>query len=432
MDFPFISFIIGIPIIGILLIMLSDRHQEDRIKTIAGITSFITMLLCIALFSSYDYTRGGYQMIEWIDWFPALGVEYYVGVDGFNAPLLLLSGILCFTCVMVSFNIKTRIREYFALTLASLVGVFGVFASLNLFFFILFFELASIPMYFLIGIWGSDKMGAGKQVKKRYSATKLILYLQLGGGLILLGALGLYFLSGVKTFDIEILQKTALVAKWQMIIFPIMFIGFAIEAGMVPFHTWLPDGHSAAPTALSMILAGVLLKMGGYGMIRVCVSIMPEGAAFWLKIFAVIAIINILYGALCAMVQTDVKYIIAYSSVSHMGIVILGIAALTPMALQGASFQMFSHGVITALLFALAGYLYEKTHTRDITAHGGLGIKIPMLAALFVFAGLATLGLPGLSGFVAELMVFLGSFKIYPVLTILAIFGLVLTAIYIL
>ncbi|MCL5036307.1 MAG: NADH-quinone oxidoreductase subunit M [Chloroflexi bacterium] len=432
MDFPFLTFIIGIPLLGLILIILSEDDQKDRIRTIAGITSFITMLFCIFMFCLYNYDQGGYQFVEWISWFPAIGVEYHLGVDGFNAPLVLLTGILGFACTMVSFNIKERVREYFALTFAVLAGVFGVFASMNLFFFIVFYELSSIPMYFLIGIWGSDKMGEGKEVNKKYAATKLILYLQLGGGLILLGALGLYFLSGANTFNMWILQKFPIAAKWQMIVFPIIFIGFAIEAGMVPFHTWLPDGHSAAPTALSMILAGVLLKMGGYGIIRVAVGLMPDGADFWLKIFAVFAIINILYGALCAMMQTDIKYIIAYSSVSHMGLVILGIAAMTPLALQGASFQMFSHGIITALLFALAGYLYEKTHTRALKDYGGLGVKIPMLAAIFVFAGLASLGLPGLSGFVAELMVFLGAYKIFPVIVILGIFGILLTAIYIL
>lgn len=427
-----LSLLVGIPLAGILIIMLTSEEKVQRIRWIATIVGFLNFLISLYVFIDYSRAASGFKFVEDISWVPQFGISYKLGIDGISAPMVLLSGILMLTCVLVSWNIKERVREYFALTLATLTGVYGIFVSLDLFFFILFYELASIPMYFLIGVWGSDKKGNGKVVNRQYAAVKLILYLQLGGGLILLGILGIFFKSGVHTFDFTQLLVNPVARNIQMILFPVLFIGLGIEAGLWPLHTWLPDGHSAAPTALSMILAGVLLKMGGYGIIRLAVQLMPDGAQAWLPFFSIIAVINILYGALCALKQTDLKYMIAYSSVSHMGIVFLGIGAMNVIGLNGAVFQMLSHGIITALLFAMAGYIYEKTHTRIMTEHGGLGIKMPYLAVIFALGGLGTLGLPAMSGFIAEVLVLIGAFRTYPVLSILAILGLVITATYVL
>jgi NADH-quinone oxidoreductase subunit M len=436
-----LSIITFSPLLGAFLLLFIPREDEWNIKLLATFSTFCSFILSLYLLVSFDRSFGGgsLQFVEKVPWLPSMGITYFMGVDGINLPMIFLTGILSFACILVSFSIKKRHKEYFILTLICLSGVFGVFCTQDLFFFVLFYEMASIPMYFLICIWGSDKSGNGKTVTRRYSAMKLIIYLQLGGGLILLGILGLYFLIALpegmaRTFSMQdLLVYGSLAKNLQMILFPILFIGFAIEAGFWPLHTWLPDGHSAAPTALSMILAGVLLKMGGYGMIKVAVTLAPAGAQWWMDIFIVFGIINLLYGAFCALNQTDLKYMIAYSSVSHMGIVTLGIGARNSIGFNGAIFQMFSHGVITALLFALAGSLYEKTHTRIMTRLGGLAAKMPFLATIFVLAALASLGLPGMSGFVAELLVFISLFTSnYMILGVLAVSGLVVTALYLL
>lgn len=429
---PLLSLLIILPLAGAILVMLCPK---DSVKLIKGVSVGVATAMSALSFYAwglFDRSRTGFQMEENLPWLKEFGIQYHLGVDGINMPMVLLTGILTITSILVSLNIKHRHREYFALAFACIAGVYGIFVSLDLFFFVLFYELASIPMYFLIGIWGSDKKSDGKFMRKQSAAIKLILYLQLGGGLVLLGVLALYFLSPQHTFDFVQLTRTPLPHDMQVLLFPLLFIGFGIELGLVPFHTWLPDGHSAAPTALSMLLAGVLLKMGGYGIIRLAFTLLPDGAQYWMKYFVVLGVINILYGALCAMRQTDIKYLIAYSSVSHMGIVVLGLGTLNATGFTGAVYQLFSHGIITAMLFALAGYIYEKTHTRLITEHGGLAPKMPFLTAAFGLAAMATVGVPGMSGFVAEFLVFLGLYKVYSIATIFAIFGLVLTAIYVL
>ena len=432
MELPLLSILWLAPLAGMLLLMMTREKDTGLIRTISAAIGLFILGLSLIIYWQYKPEISGYQLTEQLAFWPGLGISYHLGVDGINVLMVVLSGILAFTAIMVSFSIKERIKEYFILMMVALSGVLGLFVSLDLFFFILFYELASIPMYFLIGIWGSDKMGEGREVKRKDAALKLIIYLQLGGGLILLGFLGLYFFSGLNTFDLVALSQAHIPLNFQLFLFPLLFIAFGIEAGLFPFHTWLPDGHSAAPTALSMLLAGVLLKMGGYGIVRVVIGTMPEAAMVWMKFFCVIAVINVLYGAYCAIKQTDIKYLIAYSSISHMGIVFLGFGVFNDLGMQGAIYQMFSHGIITALLFAMAGYIYEKTHTKVITQMGGLAVKAPFLAVLFGIGGFATLGLPGFSGFIAELMVFLGAVKVYPWLAITAILGLVITATYIL
>ncbi|MBI2265704.1 MAG: NADH-quinone oxidoreductase subunit M [Armatimonadetes bacterium] len=452
--FPILSVIVLAPLAGAAAILLLSglhiigKENQAAPRAIALASTVISFLGSIwVAWEFYQYGGGGIlfeEPLSWAgrggQWLAGLGASYHLGVNGISASMVLLSGILGFVAVIASWNIKERMREYFTLVLVALCGVFGVFATLDLFFFFLFYEMASIPMYFLVGMWGSSRKDEQRTVTREYAAMKLLLYLQLGGAMILVGALGMYFGSSARSFDMTLLARENFPVELQRWLFPLLFLGFGIEAGFWPFHTWLPDGHSAAPTALSMLLAGVLLKMGGYGMVRVAMDLLPDGAAWWLggggtilsKVFIFCALINILYGALCAMHQKDIKYIIAYSSISHMGIVTLGFASRGVTGINGAVFQMFSHGVITALLFALAGLIYEKSHTRDITQHGGLAARMPILAVFFYLGGLATLGLPGMSGFVAEFLVFLGAFPMYKYVTLAAITGLVLTATYIL
>lgn len=441
MDVAPLTILLVVPLAAVLFIMMLPKEKINGIRSVAFLAGLLMLVVSITVYLGYDPHGARWQFQVLQDWIPSLRIAYHLGVDGISLPMVLLSGILNFAAIVASFGIKERAKEYFVLLLLVETGVVGTFVTLDLFFFILFYELASIPIYFLVGMWGSDGQQASRTwvTKREFSALKLILYLQLGGALILFSFFAFYFFApkaglAFSTFDfIELSQANfGQIALFPKIIFPLLFIAFGIEAGLFPFHTWLPDGHSAAPTAVSMILAGVLLKMGAYGMIRFAAGLMPDGAKLWLPFFSIIAVVNILYGAWCALRQTDLKYIIAYSSVSHMGIVFLGIASLTLAGWSGAVFQMFSHGIITALLFALAGLIYDKTHTRDVTQHGGLSSKMPFGAAAFVVAGLASLGLPSMSGFVAEFLTFVGSYGPYRLLMVLAAFSLVLTALYIL
>ncbi len=426
---------------ALLILLFCPKGNPVFARTAALLSGIFGFVLSIYIFTHYDPGGSQFQFQANANWLPALGIGYHIGIDGISAVMVLLTGILNLAAILTSFAIKDRVKEYFIFLLLVEAGVAGCFVTLDLFFFIVFYELASIPMYFLIGMWGSDGQQASRKwvTKKEFSALKLILYLQLGGAFILVSFFVLYFFSvkaGLphRTFDfVELLHAHfSRIPELPKILFPVLFIAFGIEAGLVPFHTWLPDGHSAAPTAVSMLLAGVLLKMGAYGIIRFACELLPSGAKLWLPLFAVIAVINILYGAYCALKQYDIKYIIAYSSVSHMGIVFLGLATQNIMGWTGALFQMFSHGIITALLFMIAGTIYEKTHTRNILKLGGLAAKMPFLAVTFVLGGLASLGLPGMSGFVAEFLTFMGTFGFERILMILGLLGLILTALYIL
>lgn len=430
--------LILMPILGAIAIICSSKNEFITPRVIALIVTLFGFILSLAVYfgNAFNPLAAGFQFVDHIKWLHSLGISYYLGVDGMNLPMVLLTGILGITAVLASWKIDKRPKEFFALSLLVIAGVYGVFVSLDLFFLLLFYELTSIPIYFLIAIWGSDGTNPWRATKKEYAALKLILYLQFGGAILFISFLLLAINAPQLTFSIPELLKVQYSQTFQHWLFPLLVIGFGIEAGLWPFHTWLPDGHSAAPTAMSMILAGVLLKMGGYGLMRLPFTMFPQGVHDWVLVFAVIGIINIVYGAFCALKQKDIKYIVAYSSISHMGIVFLGLATLNIIGFNGALFQMFSHGVVTALLFALAGLIYEKTDTRLVTEHGGLAQKMPFLASTFVIGALASLGLPTLSGFVAEFLVFLGVWSVpdrfYHILAMLGIGALVVTATYLL
>lgn len=436
-DFPILLTIVLAPVIGALVILFIPEKDERVIKITAAVATFVSLVLSIYAYVMYDKTAGGFQFIQDFVWVERFGINLSLGVDGMSLPLVLLTAIVIFTGVFASWDMHERVKEFFIFLLVLVAGVFGVFVSRDLFWFYLFFEVAVLPMYILIGVWGSTR--------KEYAAMKLTLYLLVGSAFALIGIIALYIYAkgylGYGTFDIMTLSTVEFDVAFQKFAFFLMMIGFGFLVPMWPLHTWSPDGHVAAPTAVSMLHAGVLMKLGGYGMIRAGVFLFPVGAKFWAPLIAVLCIVNVVYGAMVAMVQKDLKFVIGYSSVSHMGYVLLGIASLNYMSLDGAVAQMFAHGIMTALFFALVGNVYHKAHTREIAAFGGLAHQMPRVAAGFLIGGLASLGLPGLNNFVAEALIFLGSWEVeqvlfgwlhFRVLSILAIFGVVITAIYVL
>ena len=401
MAFPLLSAITFTPVtVGMLLLLFpADRHTEIRITALAGAT--LTLFLSIWAYFSYDISLAGYQFVERLNWVPALGISYYVGVDGLSLPMVLLTGIVIFTGVLISWKIDDRPREFFAFLFLLATGVFGVFVALDLFHLFFFYEIAVFPMYLLIAIWGW-------KVTREYAAMKLTLYLFIGSVLAVVGALAMYFAAGMNTFDMLALQNANFPADFQRFWFPFIFFGFAVLAGIFPFHNWSPDGHVAAPTAVSMFHAGVLMKLGAFAALRVGVMLLPAGAYYWMPWIVFLALINVVYGSFVAMMQRDLKYVIGFSSVSHMGLVTMGVASLTPIGITGAGLQMFSHGAMTALFFACVGMMYDQAHTRDIPSLGGFGAKMPMVAVAFIIGGLVSMGMPGFSGFIAEQPIFMG------------------------
>ena len=404
----------------ILLFLREDRH----VRWAALAATIAVLVLGLIVWAGIDLDAGEPQWVQQHSWLSALKVQYFVGVDGLSAPLLALTGLLGVGAVLISWGVKVRVKEFFFWLLLLETGILGVFVSLDLLLFFLFWEVELIPMYMLISIWGSGR--------KEYSAMKFLLYTAGSSALMLAGFLVIFFSTG--TFDMMELRDTpfttALITAEG--VFFLLLAAFAVKLPVWPFHTWLPDAHTDAPTAASVMLAGVMLKMGGYAILRLNVSLFPEVTANWAWLLATLAVVNVLYGAVMVFRQRDIKRLIAYSSISHMGFVLLGVASLHQIGLTGAAMQMFTHGTITGLLFMLAGYVYEKAHTRHIPDLGGLAGRMPVLAVAFVVAGFAAIGLPSMSGFVAEVLVFIGSFEAYREATILAIVGVFLSAGYIL
>jgi len=392
----------------------------------------------------YDMEAGGIQFREHIALLPDLGIAWKLGVDGWGVALLLLTAIIIVAGVFATWTLENRPKEYYAFLLLLVAGVFGVFVSLDLFIFFLFYEIAVLPMYLLIGIWGTSKeVPAGgffafvwKRLKvggKEYAAMKLTIMLLLGSALILAAFLAMVGETPGNSWDLEAMEKVNFSPEMQAWAFPALWIGFGSLAGLFPFHTWSPDGHASAPTSVSMLHAGVLMKLGAFGLMRVGMVCLPVATADWAFIVGTVAVINIVWGAMSAMGQTDLKYIIAYSSVSHMGIVMLGAATLTTAGWNGAIYQMVAHGVMTGLFFALVGLVYERAHNREIFQMGGFAAKMPALAVAFTLAGLSSLGLPGTAGFTAELQVFIGAWQsAHSWWAIPAILGALFTAIYVL
>lgn len=417
---------IWLPFVAAIAIVLLPVAQERNARRVALGASGIVLLLAALLALSFSRlpAAGAPQFATNLPWIPQLRVAYFVGLDGLSLPMFLLNAFLVFLAILVSWNTTLRPREYFALLMVLETAVSGVFASLDFFLFFLFWELELAPMFLLIGIWGS--------ARREYAAMKFILYTVAGSAFMLVGILVLYFAAPVNSFDMVYLAAQQYSPAVQSAVWLLLFIGFAVKIPIFPFHTWLPDAHTEAPTAISVLLAGVLLKMGAYGLLRANVGMLPEATRQFAMALAVLAVINVLYGALVAMMQSDLKRVIANSSISHMGYVVLGASALTPMALEGAVFQMFAHGTITGLLFIMVGLVYDRTHTREISDLGGLAGRMPFIAVTFVVAALASLGLPGLSGFVAEFLVFVGSFPVWRWATVLAVFTIVVTAGYML
>ncbi len=439
-----LNLVIWLPLLGaILLLLFSDEQGSNGARVWAAVVGAIVLVLAIWLYFRFDMAAPGYQFVSEVNWLRSAGFDfgssYIIGVDGVSLPLELLNALLGFLAVLISWHsIQHRTRLFYALLLILQTAVAGVFASLDFFLFFLFWELELAPMFLLIGIWGG--------ARREYAAFKFILYTLFGSAFMLMGILALYFNAGQHTFNMLALasQSRGFALGLQTLIFVLLFIGFAVKLPVFPFHTWLPDAHTEAPTAGSVILAGVLLKMGGYGLVRLTVSFLPQAAAYFAFAIGVLAVINVLYGAYLAMNQVvptsrqqDVKKLIASSSISHMGYVLLGLAALNQIGLQGAVIQMFTHGVITGLLFMVFGLVYDRTHTREVVRMSGLAQRIPFISTVFIIAGLASLGLPLLAGFIGEITVFFGAYSststpAMPVLTILSAFGVVLTAGYIL
>ena len=424
MDFPILSVIVFTPILTGLLILLFPAERRDEIRVTALAAAFLAMALSLWVYFSYDKVAGGYQFIEKADWMPVFGISYHLGVDGMSAPLVLLTGVVMFTGVLISWGIDDRPREFFAFLFILATGVFGVFVSLDLFQLFFFYEIAVFPMFLLIAIWGW-------KVTREYAAMKLTLYLFIGSVISLVGGLAMFFASGLGTFDMLALEKAAFTPEFQKLWFPFVFMGFAVLGGIFPFHNWSPDGHVAAPTAVSMFHAGVLMKLGAFAALRVGVMLLPEGAKFWMPYVIILTLVNVVYGAFIASVQTDFKYVIGFSSVSHMGLVIMGFATLNQAGLLGAGVQMFSHGIMTALFFAVVGMVYDRAHTREIPKLGGFVRVMPWVAVAFIIGGLVSMGMPGFSGFIAEFPIFMGLWGYAPWIALVAAISIVITASYI-
>lgn len=429
-----LNLLIIIPLLTALGIVLTGQRMTRWVSLTGSIAQLLATIGIVFAYLNERTLKNTSQFLfeQKSVWFTGFNIEYHIGIDGISLAMLLLTSIVVMTAVLLSWNVETMRKEFFFLLISLSVGAYGFFISLDLFTMFFFLELAVIPKYLLIAIWGSGK--------KEYSAMKLALMLMGGSALILIGIIGIYFnsssMGGENTFDLVKLSKMHIPMNVQMYLFPLIFTGFGIFTALFPFHTWVPDGHSSAPTAGSMFLAGISMKLGGYGCIRVATYLMPQAAMEYSWIIILLSIIAIVYGSFVTMMQKDLKYINAYSSVSHCGFVLLGIGMMTKTAIAGAVLQMVSHGLMTALFFGVIGMIYERTHTRDLDKLGGLLKSIPFLSSVYIIAGLCSLGLPGFSGFVAEMTVLVGAWQrnglFERTASVLACLSIVVTAVYIL
>jgi NADH-quinone oxidoreductase subunit M len=429
-----LSLMIFIPLVGMGVVLCLPSRNHDLIRWTSVAFSVPPLLLAVRLLLNF-VPDAGFQFVHHVPWIALFKIDYFVGVDGISIAMVVLTALLCFLCMIASFGIETGVKGYYALFLLLETGMMGVFCALDFFLFFVFWEMMLLPMYFLIGIWGGPR--------REYAAIKFFLYTLLGSVLLLVTILYLYFAAEPHTFDMTKLGdlvQTSIPLHVQILLWFALFIGFAIKIPAFPFHTWLPDAHVEAPTAISVILAGVLLKMGTYGILRINYGILPAATlapawsghslAFW--VLAALGALNIVYGAVCAMAQADMKKLVAYSSISHMGYVMLGMAAFTPQGINGAVLQMFNHGTVTAMLFLLVGVIYDRAHHREIAGFGGLASIMPVYTGVTGLAFFAAMGLPGLSAFISEVLVLLGAWQNYPGLTIVGASAVVLTAGYLL
>jgi NADH-quinone oxidoreductase subunit M len=431
MDQHLLSIVLFAPLAGLLVLMLIPSSAKTVIKLWANLVGFACFLISLPLVTRFDKSAVGYQMVERADWIPSLGAKYLIGIDGISLLLVMLTTVVSFLAILSSWNaIEDRLKEYYAMFLLLETGMLGVFLSLDFFLFYVFWELVLVPMYFIIGVWGGPR--------KLYAAIKFFLYTLSGSVLMLLGILTLYFKHfdqfGFYTFEIADLMKLNLPLDIQHWVFWAFFVGFAIKVPMFPFHTWLPDAHVEAPTAGSVILASVLLKMGTYGFLRFSLPLLPQASidGTIVKILAVLSIVGIIYGALVSLMQHDWKKLIAYSSVSHLGFCTLGIFALNPNGIAGSVIQQINHGISTGMLFLIIGIIYERRHTREIYEYGGLAHVMPKYAIVFAFAMLSSAGLPLLNGFVGEFTIMQGAFEANRAWAAFSVMGVILGAAYLL
>jgi NADH-quinone oxidoreductase subunit M len=418
---------IFIPLLGAVVVLCLPKDNHALIKWVSAAATVPPLFLAVQLFASFNRDTPDMQYVVKVPWIPAFHIEYFIGVDGISITMVLLTALLSFLCIFASWGIDRAVKAYFALFLLLDTAMMGVFCALDFFLFFVFWEVMLLPMYFLIGIWGGPR--------REYAAIKFFLYTMVGSVLMLVVMLALYFYSDPHTFDmLELARRSGTYSTtFQSLCWLALFIGFAIKIPAFPFHTWLPDAHVEAPTAISVILAGVLLKMGTYGILRINYAILPWATleyAFWLLV--ALGVFNIVYGALCAMAQQDFKKLIAYSSISHMGYVMFGMATFTQQGIDGAVLQMFNHGTVTAMLFLLVGVIYDRAHHRDIDGFGGIAAIMPFYTGWTALAFFAAMGLPGLSAFISEVLVLLGGWRNFPVATLIAASAVVLTAGYML
>jgi len=417
-----LSLLTWLPLIGGLIILLVPKEQKTAVRALAAITSGAAFIVSIWLWTHFAAGTADFQFVEKLDWIPAFRIRYFMAVDGLSLAMLVLTTLLSLLAIIASFNIQERVKEYFFFFLLLETAMLGVFVALDFFLFYVFWELTLVPMYFLIGIWGGPK--------KEYAAIKFFLFTLFGSVFMLVSILALYFHSSPHTFDFtELLAQNATFTRsFQILAFIGLYVGFSVKIPAFPLHTWLPLAHVEAPTAISVILAGVLLKMGLYGIMRFSFALLPVATHQLIYYVAIIAVINVVYGSFCAMSQTDIKRMIAYSSINHMGYAMLGMVSLSAVGFNGAVLQMVNHGIITGALFLLVGVLYDRAHTRDINAFGGLGAKLPVYTGFMMMACFASLGLPLLAGFVSEFLCFLSSFQVYPYLAVISLVGVLITA----